>query len=649
MHVQGQTMHDWEQAFTELITMDDEDMDGWEDAYDVLSELEMQPININTATREDFERIPFLTSQQIEELVAYIDQYGGMKSLGELGLIYSLDPQRRELLRHFVCVEEPKKGFPSLASIAKYGRHELLATGKVPFYRRRGDDDGYLGSPYKHSLRYSFQYGDYVKAGLLGSQDAGEPFLSGGNPWGYDHYSFYVVLRKLGRIKTLAVGRYKVQTGMGLVMNNDFYLGKIAALSSLGRTTNVIRPNTSRMEASYLQGAATTLTLAKGLDLTTFLSWRKIDATLTDDGKGIATLLTTGYHRTQSEMNRKHNASETIGGANIRYTYRGLKLGMTGVYTSYDKPLTPNLSQVYRKIYPEGSHFWNASIDYDYTHHRFSLNGETAVGNGGGIATINTLSFLPIDNLTLMVLQRFYSYKYHAPMAQSFNAGGKVQNESGIYAGADWRINRYWQLSAYTDYAYYPWPKYQIGDASHAWDNYLQVKYTNTHLSVLGRYRLQMRQKDNHTKTALADDITQRGRLVFTYDIQDQWQLKTQADITHNDYKQPSFGYMLSQNVSYSHNVLKLIATIGYFHTQDYASRVYLYERGPLYSYSFPTFYGEGIRLALLAQTHLGKNLMLLAKIATTDYFDRDHISSGLQQIDHSSMTDLELQVQWKF
>lgn len=645
----AQTMHDWEQAFTEWTTIDDADTDGWEDAYEVLSELELQPINLNTATREDLERIPFLTAQQIEELYEYIDKYGGMKSLGELAMIESLDPHRRRLLQYFVCLKEPQKGFPSLKTIAKYGRHELMATGKIPFYKRHGDDDGYLGYPYKHSLRYTFQYGEYVKAGLMGAQDAGEPFFSGGNNLGYDHYAFYVLLRKLGCLKTLAVGQYKIHTGMGLVMNNDFYLGKIATLTSLGRSSNVIRPNTSRMEASFLQGAAATVTLMKGLDLSAFFSWRKIDATLTSDGNGIATLLTSGYHRTESEMRRKHNASQTIGGGNIRYSYKAFKIGLTGVYTSYSKPLIPTLTQKYKEIYPQGNHFWNASIDYSYTHHRFAVSGETAIGDGGGIATINSLSYLPVSNLTLLVLQRYYSYKYHAPSAQSFCSGGKVQNESGVYVGADWRINRHWQLSAYSDYAYFPWPKYQIGDASHAWDNFLQVKYTSKHTAVLARYRLVMRQKDNAKKTALADDITHRGRLVFTYDDQRCWQLKTQADITLNDYKERSFGYMLSQNAEWRHKWLKVMGTVGYFHTKDYNSRVYLYERGPLYTYSFPSFYGKGIRLAIVGQAHISRNLMVLMKMATTDYFDRDHISSGLQQIDRSSMTDLELQVQWKF
>lgn len=41
---------------------------------------------------------------------------------------------------------------------------------------------------------------------------------------GYDFYSFYLVLKKMGCIKTLALGRYRLRFGMGLVMNNNFSL-----------------------------------------------------------------------------------------------------------------------------------------------------------------------------------------------------------------------------------------------------------------------------------------------------------------------------------------------------------------------------------------------------------------------------------------
>ena len=40
---------------------------------------------------------------------------------------------------------------------------------------------------------------------------------------------------------------------------------------------------------------------------------------------------------------------------------------------------------------------------------------------------------------------------------------------------------------------------------------------------------------------------------------------------------------------------------------------------------------------------------MVIARLSYNNYFDRDHISSGLQQIDASHQTDLEMQIRWKF
>ena len=94
---------------------------------------------------------------------------------------------------------------------------------------------------------------------------------------------------------------------------------------------------------------------------------------------------------------------------------------------------------------------------------------------------------------------------------------------------------------------------------------------------------------------------------------------------------------------------LKLHASFAYFNTDDYDTRLYLYERGMTYSFSFPAFYGQGIRYAAMAQAVICSGLTLNARIATTNYFDRPTIGTGLQQIDRSSATDLEVQLRWKF
>ncbi len=636
----------WQDVIAELATSDDMESPAWDNTIDLLTELADNPIDINNASREDLERLPFLSDIQIEDIMAYLYQYGSMKSEGELAMIVSLDPLRRKLLTRFIFFGEKNEDrkFPKLSDISKYGKHDILASIKVPFYKRKGDKNGYLGYQYKHSIRYTFSYSDYVKIGLTGAQDAGEPFFAGRNSMGYDHYSFYLSLRKMGRIKSLVVGRYKVKMGMGLVINNNIGLGKLTSLSSLGRQSNYIGGYSSRSDANYLQGAAITVSLPANMELTAFASYREIDATLNKDDGSIATILKTGYHRTPTEMEKKNNSSQSLAGGNLSFDKNGFHAGVTALYTHLDRNIDPG-EQLYRRYYAKGQDFWNISADYGFNKGRFSFAGETATGDCNAIATINKLGFRASGSLSLMAVYRLYSYKYYSLFSESFSEGGYVQNESGIYLGAEWHPSSYLSMSAYSDYSHFPWAKYLIDFSSRAWDNLVSASYSRGNITLGLRYRLKMKEKNNDEKNGLTDDITHKARLFVEYKTE-TWKLKAQADFTSDHYKENSNGWMITQSASWTPNrKLSFSASAGYFNTDDYNSRICFYEKGLLYSFNYPSLYGEGVRYSLWTRLTLSSRIWITAKLATTDYFDRDHISSGLQQIDHSSMTDLELQM----
>ena len=58
--VLAQTQRPWEELWVQLSTAEDMDSEGWEDTYEMLTELEQSPLNINSATREQLEQLPFL-------------------------------------------------------------------------------------------------------------------------------------------------------------------------------------------------------------------------------------------------------------------------------------------------------------------------------------------------------------------------------------------------------------------------------------------------------------------------------------------------------------------------------------------------------------------------------------------------------------
>ncbi len=645
----------WELLFRDWMSIEGQDFD--EDTYELLATIADNKLNLNQLTREDLEQLPFLAAQQIEEIIAYTDRYKPLRSLSELMMVKNLDRDTRRLLEHFVYVGEEtdkQRLWPSWSELGKYGRHTLMATLKMPMYERKGDQGSYLGYRYRHDLRYQFAYRDRIKWGLTGAQDAGEPFFANRNRWGYDHYSYYFQLRHMGRLEELNLGMYRVQMGMGLLMNTGFHLGKLAVLQSLGRSSHILTAHASRSAANYLRGAAATVSIASHWHLTAFASHRPLDATLNEDGS-IRSVDEDGYHRTQTEMDKKNNSHLTDLGLSLGWKASALR-GMASfrintIYSHFDRTLQPyngTASQRYRRYALAGNDFLNASMDYSYTNYRLSFAGETALNREGALAALHTLSYRLTDQWSLMLLHRYYDKRYTAYHAYAFGENSSVQNEHGAYVGAQWTPTRHTLLQAYVDYAYFPWARYQVSTSSSALDAMLLARTLFNNIAIEGRYRMHLRQRDNSDHTLLQNRYEHRARLRATVPLS-ALVLTTQADgalYTSRDSR--SKGIMLTQQAAYSHRWLQLHAAFGWFHTDDYDSRLYLYEPSVLYDFSFPMYYGHGIHYALMARADLGA-FTLSAKMGTTHYFDRDVISSGLQQIDQSSMTDVLLQLRYRF
>ena len=598
VRAQEKDVHSWEKYLSAVMTAEDMDSEEWQLNYDLLCELEQHPININKATREDLEQLPFLSAQQVEALMEYKYRYGGMKSLAELMMIREIEPQMRKLLGCFIYAGEESK-----SKIRT--KHELIACYKVD---------------YRHWFRYQMEQGDKLKLGLVASQDADEPFFSGKNKLGYDYYSPYLQLKKLGRLETLVLGNFRVSMGMGMVMNNSFSLGKIATLQNLGRNANGLRAHSSR-SLGFLQGAGATINLGRGIKTTAFVSYTPMDATLNSDGSA-RTIITTGYHRTETELAKKNNLHALKTGGTIKYNGGRVHLALNALYAHLDRRLSPSKTQLYNYFKPEGADFVNASVDYGYRGRRFTLNGETAIDGNGHIATINTISLTTNSGLNLMALQRFYSYQYTSLDAQSYSDCGRVQNESGVSVGLSWQLSPKWQLAAYADYAYHPWSLYRKASSSYSLDNLMQCSFTSNHWKLMARYRLKAYEKEHRT------------RITAEYTTEN-FSARTQFDggyCAENEER----GVMLSGNLAYAYHWFRMNAGVGYFNTDSYNSRVYLYESGPLYTYSMQQFYGEGMRYWLMLRANLGKHFMLTAKVGVTNCFDR------------KDKTDIDLQLRMK-
>lgn len=641
---------DWHEALREWLTAEDVEESYGEELLEQLEERAQTPINLNQTCREELEELPFLTAQQVEELTEYLDHYKPMRSLSELQMVKGLDYHTRRLLQCFVVAGEERKSsvWPKAADLLKYGQHRMTATGKIPFYERQGDRNGYLGYKYRHDLRYQYTFGNRIKAGITAAQDAGEPFFTNKNSMGYDQYNYYVQLRDFGRLEELNLGHYRVQMGMGLVMNTSFHLGKLTTLQTMGRGLHTLSAHSSRSASNHLQGIAATVRLAKQWRVMAFASYQAIDATLNDDGTA-RTLLYSGYHRTPTEIEKKHNTYETDLGASIGWHQGTLHINANAVYTRYDRSLQPMQNALYHTYSAQGNSFLNMSLDYGWNNHRWAFSGETALNKKGAVALIHTVNCRVTDQLSLMLLHRYYDKRYTAQHANSFREGSSIQNEHGIYLGATWQPLRSWFVQGYVDYAHFSWPRYQVSASSDAFDALLSARYSRKRWTWNMRYRMHIRQRDNDTKKLIVNQRSHRLRIAVDWTTTSTLTLRTQGDgVVVSEQGTNSRGIMIGQQARWQQRWLKVAATVAWFHSDDYDSRLYQYEPSTQYDFSFPAYYGHGIRYSLMMQADIGKHLALATKLGVTNYFDRSVIGTGLQQIDQSSMADLLIQLNVK-
>ena len=461
------------------------------------------------------------------------------------------------------------------------------------------------------------------------------------------------MLKRLGRVEALVIGRYSVSAGMGLVMNNGFSIGKTSVLQNMGRQGCVLRPHTSASESGYLQGIAASFSLTGNLSLTPFLSYRKTDATLNSDGT-ISTLLNNNYHRTSAELSKKNNTSISAAGFNAIWNIGDFSLGATAVYTHLSRPLNPNMSATYKRIYPVGSNFFNASLSYSWRHYPFCINGETAISDKGAIATVNSLGYYLSQYVDVMGIYRFYSFRYNSMYSNAFSEGGKTQNESGFYLGVNWHPRYGLDISAYTDIAYFAWPRYGVSQSSYASDNVLSIRYKTGKWLLSARYRLHLKQKDGSGRN-LQWRQEHRARLSAEWS-DERWVSRTQIDYssvspvsTSASSSSVSQGYMLTQNFGFISPKYSLYIGGKYFNTDGYDSRLYSYERAMPRTFSYPSYFGHGIRYSLVAEWRPVPSLQFTAKSGVVDYFDRSTIGTSHQQINASSACDIELGMKWKW
>ncbi|MDR0833213.1 MAG: helix-hairpin-helix domain-containing protein [Candidatus Symbiothrix sp.] len=652
--VNGQNS-EWMRYLEELANSEEADDEAIANLFDELSYLSDHPYDLQTVTKEELERLPFLTAMQIENLLYYIYRYGPLASIYELKNVEDLDRQTITYLIPFVYVgagSTPALTPPTPPKTLKYAKQELLLRydrtlqdkagyASVPDEERVAHPNKYyLGDPYYLNFRYGISVGDKIQLGLSGEKDAGEPFPG---KRGFDFYSFNLNFKHLGILEDLHFGNYRLGFGQGLVMNTNFSMGKTADAVNIVTKNGGIKRHTSTSESSYFSGVAGTLKF-NNVRLNVFYSKRNQDANATDST--ILTLKTDGYHRTFGDLQKRATARTELFGSSAQWRNKDFSLGVTAIYYNFDdKMLSPALHP-YNVFALRGDDYWNVGVNYAFQQRKFQFQGETAVDKGGKIATVNHLTVSPTSFMDWAFSFRHYDRTYNALYGKSFGESTAVQNETGLYTGVKIQLPIRCELTAYYDYFSFPWLKYQVNVPSGGHEASVQLNYqAHEKLSMTLRYKHKEKVKDSSPYTQ------QNVRYQLNFNPNDRWHSKTQADLVFYGFEAThTNAHSITQSGSYIGSAnFQIDGALGYFKTGDWNTRISIYEKNILYAFSFPTYYGEGLRYYMVAKWKIFPKLTVYLKCASTHYFDRSVISSGLEEIQGNEKTDFSAQIKYAF
>ncbi len=625
-----------------------------------LEELAENPININSTNETQLSRLYILNDIQINNLLNYLEQFGQAYSIFELNTIDGFSPDLLTKMEPFIWFGPATQRSDNFSDAIKYGRHQLLMRGlgtTQKAFGYQGKEDGtipYEGNQFRYYTRYRFEARDKLSVGFTAEKDPGEAFFNGSNKNGFDFYSRHLSVKINSNIEQITVGDFIVRSGQGLVLWQEYSMGKSVEVLNISKTNRGVRPFTSVEENMFFRGIATALKFGNAR-ISLFYSQKNVDGNvITGDtiNPFFTSLQSSGYHRTENEIADKNAVQDRNAGGIFTWSFNYLKIGTTISYQYFDMPFIRS-SQLYNQYRFSGTENLTGGVDYLFSKGKYQLFGEAAISKSKGKAVIQGAVARLNDQLSFSMLFRHFDKNYHAYWSNTFTEGSAVNNETGIFFGTKILPVKFVTLSAYSDFYNSKWINYSTAGPSKGWDIFTQADFIfSRNFEFYIRYKNEEKEKKfrvNERFVNLPEQL-QKTRFHIQYKPSETVTLKTRFE--HAFYKgvEKENGFVIFQDIQFAPEKipLNISARVAWFNTDSYKSRIYAYENDLLYTFSIPAYYGKGFRTYLNLKFKISERLDFWFKVANTAWNDRETISSGNNKILGSNKTELKFQLRLK-
>ena len=611
---------------------------------DYLDRLRHCPIDLNRASAAELQTLPWISPGLAAAIVRFRNESGFYGSSRDLMAVQGMDGERLAMLEPFIRIGSGWR----MPQVSIQGRHRLQRDiEEARGYR----DDVYPGGPEKLYQRLRGTVGERFSFAVVLEKDAGEKRIDD-LMVGYGCYS-----TADGRTRITA-GDMVLEAGQGLVFWSPYRIQKgYDAVAPGKQRSRGLRPFSSVSENSAFRGVGVSAELGPW-QVDALLSRTLRDATIRDDS--VSTLLTSGYHRTPSEIDRRDNLTEQLGGLNVSWSPRpAARFGFGVQRSGYDTPI--RAGDDYYGF--SGSSNTVIGGHYDVAFRDLDLFGEIARSESGGLAMISGC-WIERDVVDLVFSWRHYQEDFHNFHGSAFSETGSLNNERGLYLGLAWKMSRQTRLSFYFDRFKHPWIRARVPLPSSGWETLVMAEHRfSSRAKGLVRARMKVKERAMNAETAaglpyrrltqerkfnlrLQADVKLRRSLQWRARLEGNWVRyggSSSAAVTD------SLGTMIYSDLVWKPpRFFSLRGRLTWFDAPAYDFRLYQVEPDLPGVLRLKMLYGQGWRWTVILGLWHSKKLRLFAKGERTLYRDRDGIGSGYERIEGSSESALSLQLDWR-
>jgi hypothetical protein len=638
-----------QQIVEDILESSGENMSDNTDFQDILDDLirfSQSPLKINTASGKELAQLHLLSSSQIDNLISFRQKTGTIYSIYEMVSIEGFTADVLQRIEPFISFDIQNQHIVRTKSMSDL----FLRSSRSFFSEDMPETMNYEGSPERYYLRFRHASAAY-ECGLVAEKDPGESFFRLSNKQGFDYNSAFINFRPGKADNRIFVGDYSVRFGQGLVAWQGFSMGKSVETTQIFRPNQGIRSYSSTDENQFFRGLGAQLKFQHFV-FSPFISLNRVDAHLdTLAGKDyFGAFQTSGYHRTESEINGENAVSQFTAGGNVSYSYNRWVFGITSVFNRFNTEMIHD-DNPYNQFLPDGKENLVSGFEWKGSVNKLYLFGEAAVSANSGKALLTGAMIKPASNAELSLVYRNINKTYFSYFSNAFTESSRINDEHSMYVGLKFFPAAHWNVFAYVDLFRNKWIKYTTAAPSIGTELFFQLSYNPTRKAS---FYLRFFQEDKDQKVILnrikynEKQLINRLRFNYAQVLNEQFSMKSRIEFSFYSKETSEKGLLIFQDVVYkpSKKLFSLNGRLVYFCTDGYDSRLYAYENDVLYSFSVPALFGEGFRSYLNLQYTFYAKLTLWLKLATTHQFAQ---TSSEQTTVSSTKSEIKIQLRYQF